>query len=199
MPVEEDENGTLIFNSRDLCLLEFLPELISAGVSAMKIEGRMKGVHYLAGVLRVYRAAIDAFCADPEGYCADPAWLEELTTVSHRGYTTGFLLGDPRDVGQSYQTSYHRSHRLVGVIEEVMPDTRGLVAVRNRFHSGDDLELVGPEMKTVPFQCGQIMALNSDGDAEQCTAVNPNQRIIISLPESAVAGDMLRTVNIQAE
>ncbi len=199
MPVEEDENGTLIFNSRDLCLLEYLPELVSAGVAAMKIEGRMKGIHYLAGVLRVYRAAIDTCCKDPDAYTPDPSWMEELTTVSHRGYTTGFLLGDPKDVGQSYGNSYQRSHQLVGVVEKTMPDGKALITVRNRFFSGDTLEITGPDMKTTSFKCGPIKLFGAEGEPEDCNVVHPNQRIIITVPQPAEEMYLLRTASTGPE
>jgi len=193
LPIEEDHHGTFIFNSKDLCLLEQLPELISAGVAALKIEGRMKGVHYLAGVLRVYRAALDAYASDPTGYRADPAWLEELTTVSNRGYTTGFLFGDPRDVGQSYQAGYQRSHHLVGIVEAVDPEHgTGTVLVKNRFTSGSQLELIGPQMKYLPFTAGSLLACQPDDTLQQAQVVHPNQRIIMPLPACAAPDDLIR-------
>lgn len=194
LPIEEDHHGTFIFNSKDLCLLEQLPELISAGVGALKIEGRMKGVHYLAGVLRVYRTALDAYARDPLHYNTDPAWLDELATVSNRGYTTGFLFGDPRDVGQSYQAGYQRSHQLVGVVESVDPDNgTGLVAVRNRFRAGDQLELIGPAMKQLTFTAGGLLLQLPDDDTLNATeVVHPNQRLIMPLPAGAAPDDLLR-------
>jgi U32 family peptidase len=194
LPIEEDHHGTFIFNSKDLCLLEQLPELISAGVGALKIEGRMKGVHYLAGVLRVYRTALDAYARDPLHYSTDPAWLEELATVSNRGYTTGFLFGDPRDVGQSYQAGYQRSHQLVGVVESVDPDNgTGLVAVRNRFRTGDLLELIGPAMKQLTFTAGELQLQHPGDDTLSATeVVHPNQRLIMPLPAGAAPDDLLR-------
>ena len=194
LPIEEDHHGTFIFNSKDLCLLEQLPELISAGVGALKIEGRMKGVHYLAGVLRVYRAALDAYARDPAQYRPDPAWLEELTTVSNRGYTTGFLFGDPRDVGQSYQAGYQRSHQLVGVIESVDSENgTGLVAVRNRFRAGDQLELIGPAMKRLVFRAARLQVQHpDDGTLALTEVVHPNQRVIMPLPADVAPHDLMR-------
>lgn len=193
LPIEEDHNGTFIFNSKDLCLLEQLPELITAGVGALKIEGRMKGVHYLAGVLRVYRAALDAYARDPAHYRTDPAWLEELATVSNRGYTTGFLFGDPRDVGQSYQAGYQRSHQLVGVIDAVYPENgTGLVTVRNRFRKGDQLELIGPAMKQLNFTAANLLIHQPDEAPLASDTVHPNQSIIMPLPDGAAPHDLLR-------
>jgi len=194
LPIEEDHNGTFIFNSKDLCLLEQLPELITAGVGALKIEGRMKGVHYLAGVLRVYRTALDAYARDPAQYRPDPAWLEELSGVSNRGYTTGFLFGDPRDVGQAYQAGYQRSHQLVGVVESVDPHNgTGLVTVRNRFSAGDRLELVGPAMKQRVFTATMLQVRHpGDGTLASSEVVHPNQRVIMPLPADAAPHDLVR-------
>ncbi|NJD37895.1 MAG: U32 family peptidase [Geobacter sp.] len=191
-PIREDSSGTFIYNSKDLCLLDYLPDLVRAGVGSLKIEGRMKGIHYLAGVLRVYRTALDRFCADPNGYRTDPAWMEELTTISHRGYTTGFLLGDPRDVGQSYEAGYLRSHKLVGVIEAKSEAGLAEVAVRNRFQQGDQLALMGPAMKSAVFTAGALQQLLPTGELLPVVVVHPNMRILLPVPASAAVGDMIR-------
>jgi putative protease len=192
LPIEEDSNGTFIFNSRDLCLLEYLPDLIRAGVGALKIEGRMKGIHYLASTLRVYRTALDQFCENPERYNPEPAWMEELETLSHRGYTTGFLLGNPRDVGQSYQAGYLRSHQLVGVVEQIMEQGRAVVIVRNRFKSGDSLSLMGPEMKNAGFTAHNLVLAEPDSGIEPLDVVHPNMRIIMDVPTEAAPDDLIR-------
>lgn len=192
LPVTEEENATFVFNSRDLCLLEYLPDLVRAGVGSLKIEGRMKGIHYLAGVLRVYRAALDRFCSAPDSYQPDPAWLQELTTLSHRGYTTGFLFGDPRDVGQAYQAGYQRSHLLVGSVESVSGQGEGIVLVRNRFKAGDQLELIGPDMKNAAVTADGIRLPDAAPDSDPPVVVHPNMRILMPLPAEAAAGDLLR-------
>lgn len=191
-PVVEDLNGTFIYNSRDLCLLEYLPDLVRAGVSALKIEGRMKGIHYLASVVRVYRTALDRFCADPESYTADPAWMDELTTISHRGYTTGFLFGDPRDVGQSYQAGYLRSHTMVGVVKAIRASGLAEVAVRNRFRSGDQLSLMGPAMKNLSFNAEALQLVDAKGLTSPVTTVHPNMLILMPVPPGAAADDLIR-------
>lgn len=199
LPIEENENGTFIFNSKDLCLLEQLPQLIAAGARAFKIEGRMKGVHYLAGVLRVYRAALDAYTNDPDGYQTDPAWLEELTTVSNRGYTTGFLFGNPRDVGQAYHAGYQRSHQVVGVIDDVLPDGTASITVRNRFADGEQLELIGPRMKQSSCIANGIAVLQPDGTTASATVCHPNQHIRMKLGGSIAIGDLLRRPHTSKE
>lgn len=158
-PVMEDENGTFIFNSRDLCLLEHLPAIVSSGAASIKIEGRMKGINYVASVLRVYRQALDEYAESPEEWICRPEWLKELSKLSHRGYTTGFLFGEPRDVGQEYQSAYIRSHEFVGIIEEMMPGNEAVIKVRNRILAGDELECIGPGMRSFRFSVDQIHLL----------------------------------------
>lgn len=191
-PIVEDSSGTFIYNSKDLCLLEYLPDLVKAGVGSLKIEGRMKGVHYLAGVLRVYRTALDRLCTDPENYSADPAWMEELATISHRGYTTGFLLGDPKDVGQSYQAGYLRSHKLVGVVEAMRGECLAEVMVRNRFQAGDQLSLMGPAMKNADFVASDLRQLDQHGEATPVDIVHPNMRILMPVPVGTAPDDLIR-------
>jgi putative protease len=94
-PIAEDPRGAYVFNSRDLCMIEHLPALIDAGIRSLKIEGRMKSIHYLAGVVKVYREAIDAWYRDPVAYQVQQRWLTELSAISHRGYCTGFYFNDP--------------------------------------------------------------------------------------------------------
>lgn len=191
-PVMEDENGTFIFNSRDLCLLEQIPALVESGISSLKIEGRMKGINYVASVLRVYRQALDEYFQDPSGWSCRPEWMEELTKLSHRGYTTGFLFGEPRNVGQEYRSAYIRSHEFVGVVEEVRTDGTILVGVRNRIRTGDRLELIGPGMKAESFDVPPFSTLTERDAMETSTAANPNQRMLLKLPFPVAAGDLLR-------
>lgn len=191
-PVLEDENGTFIFNSRDLCLLEHLPALVEAGVASLKIEGRMKGVNYVASVLRVYRQALDLYLADPAGYRCQPEWLVELSKLSHRGYTTGFLFGEPRDVGQEYNSAYIRSHEFVGRVEQIRHDGAAVIGVRNRIRCGDELEFIGPGMRAQRLRVDRLQLLDDEGNSSDVATVNPNQRIILSLPFTAEPYDLIR-------
>lgn len=146
LPVEEDGRGTYILSSRDLCLIEYIPELVQAGIDSFKIEGRMKSVNYVAGVVKAYREALDTYLRDPENYRFDPAWLVEISKVSHRSYTTGFLFGNPGVSGQHYGGEiYRRSHIFVGLVKDY--DERSemaLVEQRNRFAVGDEIEVLVP-------------------------------------------------------
>ncbi len=191
-PVIEDQDGTFIFNSRDLCLLEHLPALVASGVASLKIEGRMKGINYVASVLRVYRRALDEYRDNPAGWQCRPEWMEELGKLSHRGYTTGFLFGEPRNVGQDYDSAYIRSHEFVGVVLDVMPDGRALVGVRNRIESADELELIGPDMACGTLTLGQLTLIGPDGAESPADAANPNQQILLRTPGPVAPYDLLR-------
>jgi U32 family peptidase len=196
-PVVEDENGTFIFNSRDLCLLEHIPALVASGVHSFKIEGRMKGINYVASVLRVYRHALDEYLADPEGWRCRPEWLDELAKLSHRGYTTGFLFGQPRNVGQEYESAYIRSHDFVGVVDEVLGDGNLLIGVRNRIKTGDLIEFIGPGMRSDTLTLNHFSSLSERGGAVATEVANPNQRILLKVPFTVEAGDLLRREKIE--
>jgi putative protease len=187
-PVTEDDKGTFIFNSRDLCLVEHLPEILDAGVDSLKIEGRMKGIYYVASVVRVYRAALDAIKAEGREYRFNSLWLEELCKISHRGYTTGFLFGEPKEVGQEYDSDYMRSHIFVGVVQEVLDDGYAVLEVRNRIKAGDSLELMGPAMRNSSFKVSDMF----DEKCNEIMVANPNQRVRVKIPVKAEPFDLLR-------
>lgn len=180
-PIEENDRGSFIFNSKDLCLVEHLPLLAESGVSSLKIEGRMKGIHYLATVVRVYREALDRLAADPARYRTDPAWLAELSTISHRGYTTGFLFGRPTEVGQEYGCRYRRDYRIVGLVSGIDGEGIATVGVRNRFSTDDMLELYTPRGSSPPFSLP--LPRNT---------FHPNDVITLRLPFRAEPYDILR-------
>lgn len=145
-PVLEDGRGTYILSSRDLCLLSRLPDLVEAGVDSFKIEGRVKSVHYVATVVKVYREAIDRLVEDPAGFRADPRWLEELGKVSNRDYTTGFLNGEDTLPGHGdVEGIYRRNCAFVGLVRDYHQGRKVIqVEQRNRFFRGETLEVLAP-------------------------------------------------------
>ncbi|WP_303722974.1 U32 family peptidase [Malonomonas rubra] len=184
MDIEEDFRGTYFFNSRDLCLVGQLPELIGAGVASFKVEGRMKSLYYVATAARIYRDAIDRLWEDPTDL--DPVWREELEKVSHRPYDTGFLLGNDDAKIHPSDTHYIRTHDFVGFVQR---DETGLwVEGRNRFLSGDELELIGPQMRQEKFRATKI----TDLDGVALPAGNPNYQLRMELPDWAEEGDLIR-------
>jgi putative protease len=188
LPVEEDERGAYLLNSRDLCLIEELPRLIGAGIDSFKIEGRMKSRYYVAAVTRVYRAALDAYLSDPEGYCFDDAWRQELTKVSHRPYDRGFLDGPGDGRVHAADARYRSTCEFVGVVGPVDENGWGEVEGRNRFFPGETLELFGPQMRQVAFRVGPVRT--AEGGA--LSVVQPNARVKMELPAGARLGDLLR-------
>lgn len=145
-PVVEDENGTFFFNSKDLCMIEYIPELIESGLSSLKIEGRMKSVYYVANIVRVYREAIDRYYNDKENYTYKSEYLDEIKKASHRKFTTGFYLKKPDENDQLYESSsYIREYDFCGVVLEYDPKTKfAVVEQRNRMFKGDKIEIIGP-------------------------------------------------------
>jgi U32 family peptidase len=187
LPLEEDAGGSYLFNSRDLCLLEDLPDLLAAGVRSLKIEGRMKSVYYVAAVTRVYRAALDRWLADPAGWRCDPLWREELDKVSHRPYGRGFLDGRRGALVHAGDSRYRRRCDFVGVVAGE-GGGRCEVAVRNRFFPGETLELIGPGMR----QARLVVAELQDSAGLPLAVAQPNALVRLSLPAGARPGDLLR-------
>lgn len=172
-PIGED-GGTYIMNSRDMCMIEHMPELIDAGISSFKIEGRMKSAYYTAIVTNAYRHAIDAAVNDEN---LDRLWVEETEKVSHRPYCTGFYYGYP---GQHYaQASYSSLADVAAVVESC--DSRGdaVLTQRNKFYKGDELELIGPDIRPVKFKVEHMY--NSEGEEIEDTR-HPMMEIHMDLP-----------------
>ena len=189
--VEENERGTFIFNSKDLCMIEHIPELVKSGVSNLKIEGRVKTAFYVATIVGAYRRELDRYFADPEGYTFNPGELEELCKVSHRPYTTGFFFGRPGAEAQVYETSsYIRDYELIGIVKDYDEKTgRMTVTQRNRFFEGDELEILQPGK---PYLTIKAEAMQ-DGEGNPITvAPHPEQIVTMNAPEPIAKGAMLR-------
>ena len=185
--VAGDEQGTYIMNSKDLCLLPYLPQLMEAGICSFKIEGRMKSAHYAASVVSVYRRAIDACWRDPQHYTVKQEWLDELEKVSHRPYTTGFALGKPDATAQVYTTSsYLQTHEFVGLVRD-WDNGRLTVEQRNHMKEGETLEVFCPDgsLRTLVLQ----EMRNQDGEpivAAQHPQMVFTCRAAESIPESSI-------------
>lgn len=142
--IKEDQKGTYIMNSKDMCMIEYIPELVSLGASSLKIEGRMKSAFYVASVVKAYRQAVDEYFKDPSNYKFDEKWMEILMKPSHRKYYTGFYFNDENK--QEYESSsYIRDYDIVGVVREYNQET-GLAVIeqRNKCYDGDKVEILKP-------------------------------------------------------
>ncbi|MEE3454015.1 MAG: U32 family peptidase [Succiniclasticum sp.] len=185
--VAGDEQGTYIMNSKDLCLLPYLPQLMEAGICSFKIEGRMKSAHYAASVVSVYRRAIDACWRDPQHYTVKQEWLDELEKVSHRPYTTGFALGKPDATAQVYTTSsYLQTHEFVGLVRD-WDNGRLTVEQRNHMKEGETLEVFCPDGSLRTLVLKEMR--NQDGEpivAAQHPQMVFTCRAAESIPESSI-------------
>jgi len=146
-PVYEDEKGAYFFNSKDLCMIEYIPSLIEAGISVFKIEGRMKSSYYVATVVKAYRHLIDSYFSKPKEYFCDEKWLDEIKKVSHRYFTTGFYFTKPGGEEQRYDSSaYIKTYDFAGLILEYGADNQiATIEQKNRIFVGDEIEIFGPD------------------------------------------------------
>lgn len=183
-PIIEDEKGTYILNSRDMCTIDHLKELTDAGIDCIKLEGRAKSAYYSAIVTGAYRHCIDAVAA---GQSVDPVWRDEVEHVSHRIYSTGFYFGHP---GQYTENSrYIRRWQIVAVVENCDENGLAVCSLRNKFHAGDSLELVGPDVR--PFEVIPEIMMDMEGSALE-EPRTPQMRFTLQLPKAVPAQSMLR-------
>ncbi|MFQ8703000.1 MAG: peptidase U32 family protein [Eisenbergiella sp.] len=191
MPVYENERGTFIFNSKDLCMLEHIPDLLAAGVDSFKIEGRMKTALYVATVARTYRKAIDDCLESEEKYRANLDWYrEEIAKCTYRQFTTGFYYGKPNEEAQIYDSNTYQSDAVyLGIVYEKNEKGQVRTEQRNKFCKGDMIELMKPDGRNVAAEVLQIQ--NGDGE-EMESAPHPKQELWLTLSEQAEVGDILR-------
>ncbi|GBE35999.1 putative protease YhbU precursor [bacterium BMS3Bbin07] len=186
-PVFENDRGTFIMSSKDLCMIEHLPMLAEAGIDSLKIEGRMKGINYIAGVVKTYREAIDSM-GDGSEYRLNPGWLRELSMFSSRGYTTGMFFGKQPDEDYNFDgESYRMSHELVGIILGRDGNTAS-VGLRNRLDSGDPVEYLSPGLEEKIFEIG----LMKDKDGTEIDSARNGDVVFIRIPDGVRRNDLIR-------
>ena len=195
-PVEENERGTYIFNSRDLCMIEHLPELAKAGIDSLKIEGRMKTALYVASITRAYRRAIDDYLESDEKYAAGMEWYrQEIRKCTYRDFTTGFYFGRPDTQSMVYTDNTYASDAVfLGIVEEAErsgTDLPGLVTIhqKNKFSVGETIEIMCPDGRDL--QTRVLGMKNAEGEEVQ-SAPHPGELIYLQLDAQASAGDILR-------
>jgi putative protease len=187
LPVFEDDRGTYILSSKDLCMIEHLPLLADAGIDSVKIEGRMKGINYVSGVTKVYREALDQI-ADDRSYKVNPRWIRELSMFSSRGYTTGMFFGKQADKDYNFdEESYRMSHEFVGIILEKKGDL-AKVALRNRLDRGDAVEYLSPGIEERLFPVEAI----ADEEKNELVSARNEDIIFMKVPEEAREQDLIR-------
>ena len=191
LPVYENERGTYIFNSKDLCMIEHIPEMIDAGIDSFKIEGRMKTALYVATVARTYRKAIDDYLEDPEKYKKNMPWyLDQISNCTYRQFTTGFYFGKPSEESQIYDSNtYVREYTYLGIVSEIK-DGMCRIEQRNKFSVGETIEIMKPDGENVPVTVEKI--LNEEGEMQE-SAPHSKQVLYVSLKDGkADVYDILR-------
>lgn len=175
MPVYENERGTFIYNSKDLCMIEHVDKLVESGLSSFKIEGRVKSEFYVATVVAAYRRAIDEYLENPQKWVFKQEWLDELKKVSHRDYTTGFYFGKPGGTEQHYaSSSYIREYDMVGIVDDFDEETSAAKIIqKNRFFKGDTVEFLCPDGTFFEQKIEAII----DGDGNEIEVANRPQSV----------------------
>lgn len=191
MPVYENERGTYIFNSKDLCMIEHIPEILEAGIDSLKIEGRMKTALYVATVARTYRKAIDDYQKDPELYRKNMPWyLEQIVGCTYRQFTTGFFFGKPDENSQIYDSNtYVKDYTYLGIIGERNAEGLYRIEQRNKFSVGENIEVMKPDGTNLSVTVRRIVT--EDG-AEQQSAPHPKQVLYLDLGAELAQYDILR-------
>lgn len=190
MPVFENERGTYIFNSKDLCMIEHVPELIEAGIDSFKIEGRMKTALYVATVARTYRRAIDDYMESPEKYRENMPWyLSQISNCTYRQFTTGFFFGKPSEEAQIYDNNtYLKEYTYLGIVEGYR-DGLCQIRQRNKFSVGEWIEVMKPDGQNIGVTVLRI--LDEEGQ-EMASAPHPKQKLFIDLGTTLSQYDILR-------
>lgn len=190
-PIEEDQHGTYIFNSKDLCLLKHIPELYEAGVDSLKIEGRMKSVHYVATVTKVYREAIDTYLKEGKDWYVRDEWMEELEKISHRPYTEGFSVEKPDETAQNYgKSSNTQTHDFIGLVEGYNAEEGfAYMEQRNNFKVGDEVEFCQPHGALVHH----VITKMTDENGEEITvAPHPQMKVRLYIDTPLETYSMMR-------
>lgn len=191
LPVYENERGTYIFNSKDLCMIEHIPELIEAGIDSFKIEGRMKTALYVATAARTYRKAIDDYLTSPEKYKENMDWyLEQISNCTYRQFTTGFFFGKPSEESQIYDNNtYIKEYTYLGIVGERNEEGLYQIEQRNKFSVGEQIEVMKPDGRNIPVTVKRIV--DEDGN-EMESAPHPKQVLYIDLGQELEMYDILR-------
>lgn len=191
LPVYENERGTYIFNSKDLCMIEHIPELLESGIDSFKIEGRMKTALYVATVARTYRKAIDDCLQSRELYEKNLPWYkEQIAACTYREFTTGFFYGKPDESSQIYDNNtYQKGYTYLGIVGDVDAENYIHLEQRNKFSVGEMIEIMKPDGENLAVRVEAI--LNEEGEAME-SAPHPQQKLRVKLSGKADACDILR-------
>ena len=190
-PVYENDRGTYIFNSKDLCMIEHIPDLVDAGIDSFKIEGRMKTALYVATVARTYRKAIDDFFESPEKYQANMPWyLDQISNCTYRQFTTGFFYGKPSEEAQIYDSNtYVKEYTYLGIVGEQNEEGLYCIEQRNKFSVGEEIGVMKPNGENITVT---VKAIKDEKGADMESAPHPQQILFIDLGQPLEKYDILR-------
>ena len=191
MPVYENERGTFIFNSKDLCMIEHIPELVEAGIDSFKIEGRMKTALYVATVARTYRMAIDDYFENPDKYRENiPKYKKLISQCTYRQYTTGFFFGKPDETTQIYDANvYERDYVYLGIVGDETAPLEYSLEQKNKFYTGQKIEVMKPDGRDIEVE---VVAIKDEEGNEMESCPHPKQKLTINLGMELDKGDILR-------
>ncbi|MBU0544734.1 MAG: U32 family peptidase [Proteobacteria bacterium] len=191
MPVAEDNRGTYIFNSKDLCMIRYIPEMINTGASSLKIEGRMKGINYVASAVKVYREAIDSYYESPAEYTVKDEWIDELSRISNRDYCTGFYFGNTNETIPNYMDIKPATERtFIGKVTGVENGNVVVFVVRNKFFLNDPVDILG---KKGPVKRDTIKRI-LDIEGNEVTAARSGSTVKVLLENECSVNDLLRKI-----
>ena len=191
MPIEENERGTYIFNSKDLCMIDHIPELVEAGIDSFKIEGRMKTALYVATVARTYRMAIDDYFENPDKYRENiPKYKKLISQCTYRQYTTGFFFGKPDETTQIYDANvYERDYVYLGIVGDETAPLEYSLEQKNKFYTGQKIEVMKPDGRDIEVE---VVAIKDEEENEMESCPHPKQKLTINLGMELDKGDILR-------
>jgi len=188
MPIAEDDRGSYMFSSKDLCMIGHIPEIIESGIVSLKIEGRMRSINYLASAVKVYREAIDAYYENPEDYMTQKDWLYELETVSNRSYSTGFYFDDPHQISPAYENLRNSGQNFIGKVIGKSKKHGIKIEVRNKIFKGDTIQILG---RKGPVKNDRIHAIFDDR-GQSLAFAQPGSMVFVAMDNSCYPNDLIR-------
>jgi len=190
LPLAEDDRGSYVFNSKDLCMIEYIPEMIESGIDTFKIEGRMKGINYLASTVKVYREAIDAYFENPSGYHVQKDWIAELGRITNRGYCTGFYFKDPDHKSLEYETTNFSGQTFVGKVIDGGKSFCANIEVRNKIFKGDAVAVLRRKDPAVQDTISDIF----DENGQSLPFAQPGSHVTVRLNRDYASNDLIRRI-----